>query len=221
MVQEPTWLACAFQPWTLLLHLHLLNAPLLAKFYGVLRRIREADTQRLQLWDGAARRRTAAQLALVVTIQLLHLGVVSEHFDGDLQSDPGAGCVDGSVLTAGGGRSMTDRLFYLSQSVLLLVLIVPSPVIYVLVTGSSFAPLFPEWNSLCQAVQALLFAAVLSGTTFFVDEVQQRERERESHRRPRRAARTPLLCAAVSHGCSAQSLRCPFSRAPNDRRVEC
>ena len=44
VIDDPNWVSCAFQAWLLLLHLHLMNAPLLAKFVAVLKRIREADT---------------------------------------------------------------------------------------------------------------------------------------------------------------------------------
>ena len=160
------WLDCALQTWLLLLHLHLLNAPILAKFCAVLRRIRSADTQRLLLWDQTARRQTAWQLLVVVVLFCAHLGV-SAHQNDSLFDDAiaGGGCVDDGDL------AFADRSFYVAHMILMLAMVLPSPIIYVIVTGSSFAPLFPEWHALCQAVQALLFAAALTGTTFFVDQV--------------------------------------------------
>ena len=77
----------------------------------------------------------------------------------------GGGCVDDGDL------AFADRSFYVAHMAMMLIMVLPSPTIYVIVTGSSFAPLFPEWHALCQAVQALLFAAALTGTTFFVDRV--------------------------------------------------
>jgi len=144
----------------------LLNAPILAKFCAVLRRIRSADTQRLLLWDQTARRQTAWQLLVVVVLFCAHLGV-SAHQNDSLFDDAigGGGCVDDGDL------AFADRSFYVAHMAMMLIMVLPSPTIYVIVTGSSFAPLFPEWHALCQAVQALLFAAALTGTTFFVDQV--------------------------------------------------
>ena len=166
LVEVHMWLDCALQTWLLLLHLHLLNAPILAKFCAVLKRIRGADTQRLLLWDQTARRQTAWQLLVVVVLFCAHLGV-SAHQNDSLFDDAiaGGGCVDDGDL------AFADRSFYVAHMILMLAMVLPSPIIYVIVTGSSFAPLFPEWHALCQAVQALLFAAALTGTTFFVDQV--------------------------------------------------
>jgi len=175
VVETPTWLGCAFQTWLLLLHLHLLNAPLLAKFCAVLKRIRDADTQRLLLWDAAARQQTVAQLLLAVALLCAHLGVTSQQREFDFGGEvTGGGCVEG-----GSSLQESERGFYAAQTLLLVVLVLPSPIIYVLVTGSSFAPLFPEWNVLCQSVQALLFAAALTGTTFFVDQVRVQQQQQQ------------------------------------------
>ena len=83
-------------------------------------RIREADTQRLQLWDAAARRQTALQLLLALALFCAHLAVSSreqeELFGSELES--GGGCVeDGSNLQT------SDRGFYAAQGLLLFVLV--------------------------------------------------------------------------------------------------
>jgi len=165
LIETHTWLDCALQTWLILLHLHLLNAPILSKFCTVLRRIRGADTQRLLLWDQTARRQTAWQLLVVVLLFCAHLGVSAHRNDSVFDEAMGGGCVDDGEL------AFADRSFYVAHMGLMLAMVLPAPIIYVHVTGSSFAPLFPEWHVLCQAVQALLFAAALTGTTFFVDQV--------------------------------------------------
>ena len=81
LIETHTWLDCALQTWLILLHLHLLNAPILSKFCTVLRRIRGADTQRLLLWDQTARRQTAWQLLVVVLLFCAHLGVSAHRND--------------------------------------------------------------------------------------------------------------------------------------------
>ena len=118
LVEAHMWLDCALQTWLLLLHLHLLNAPILAKFCAVLKRIRGADTQRLLLWDHTAARQTAWQLLVVVVLFCVHLGV-SSHQNDSLFDDAiaGGGCVDDGDL------AFADRSFYVVHAVLLLAMV--------------------------------------------------------------------------------------------------
>ena len=63
-----------------------------------------------------------------------------------------------------------------------------------------FAPLFPEWATLCQAVQALLFASALSGTTFFVSEVLVIMRAPRGHEESAVVRRAGLEVSRVRRG---------------------
>lgn len=161
------FLLCHVQFLLLLLHGHLMLAPVLAKLFRLFWKIRRAESrpERLVLWDTTAKRITNLLLALAVTLMAVQLIVIGETG----RSGQRDGCVDRQA-----SLDTVEQFFFYAHGFLLLTMIVAAWAVTAAVSRSRFRPLFNEWGKLCQALQALTFAMLLCLTSFYSTRLELR-----------------------------------------------